>query len=154
MAAKKKTNAKKKSAAKKPAIKKPISKKAAPRKIAKKPMSAKSVVAAKPVTSMKAMAAASGMLTPLEDRIVVQPAEATEKTAGGIFIPGNTGAKPNRGVVLAKGRGRRTKKGGLRPLDVNVGDEVLFAEFAGTKLSVAGKEVLILREEDVLGVLG
>jgi chaperonin GroES len=61
-------------------------------------------------------------------------------------------ARPNRGTVLAKGRGRRGKKGVLRPLDVNVGDQVLFPDFAGTKIQIDGEEFLILREEDLLGI--
>lgn len=141
MAAKKKMKAKpvKKSAAKKTT--KPAIKAAAAPERVKKPLAAKVVTG-------------GAMLTPLDDRIVVEVAIAESKTAGGIIIPGSVDLKPNHGTVLAKGRGRRTKKGTLRPLDVNVGDHILFAQYSGTPITIEGKEVLILREEDVLGVLG
>ncbi len=93
------------------------------------------------------------LILPLEDRLIVQPEAAREKTAGGLFIPGTTVARPSRGRILAKGRGRRNKKGQLRPLDVKVGDEVLYADWAGTSTEIAGKEVLILREEEILGIV-
>lgn len=91
--------------------------------------------------------------TPLDDRLIVNPEQAPTQTAGGIFIPTTVEGKPSRGQVLAKGRGRRNKKGTVRPLDVSVGDHVMFAEFSGTKITMAGREVLILREEDVLGIV-
>ena len=69
-----------------------------------------------------------------------------------MIIPDSAMQMPVRGKVLAVGRGRRNKKGKVRPLDVSVGDRVLFAEYAGTKLSFSGRKVLILREEDVLGI--
>ncbi|MBX3022599.1 MAG: co-chaperone GroES [Bdellovibrionales bacterium] len=92
------------------------------------------------------------MLTPLEDRILIDVEAAEEQTAGGIIIPGSVTERPTRGRVLAKGRGKRLKKGTLRPLDVNVGDFVLFPRYAGTEISLGGKDLLILREEDVLGI--
>ena len=98
-------------------------------------------------------ATVTSVITPLDDRVVVAPQPAEEVTAGGLIIPGTIDSRPSRGTVLAKGRGRRTKKGAFLPLDVNVGDEVLFGEFAGTKLTVAGNEILILREEDLLGIV-
>lgn len=95
----------------------------------------------------------SRVLTPLDDRLVILPEALATQTAGGIFIPTTVSGRPSRGQVLAIGRGRRTKKGKVLPLDVQVGDQVMFAEYAGTKLSLAGRDVLILREEDVLGVV-
>ncbi|MGE0526961.1 MAG: co-chaperone GroES [Bdellovibrionales bacterium] len=93
------------------------------------------------------------LITPLEDRLIVRMEGVSETTAGGIIIPGTVHERPHRGEVLAIGRGRRNKKGQVRPLDVNVGDHVLFPEFAGTKLALEGEEVLILREEEVLGIV-
>ncbi len=79
-------------------------------------------------------------------------AGVSEKTAGGLFIPGTVSERPQKGEVLASGRGRRNKKGQVRPLDVKVGDTVLFPKFAGTTIEVSGEELLILREDEVLGI--
>jgi chaperonin GroES len=98
-------------------------------------------------------AAVAALLTPLDDRLVVAPDAASETTPGGLIIPGTVAGRPSRGRVLAKGRGKRNKKGALRPLDVSVGDRVMFTEFSGTKVTLAGTDVLILREEDVLGIV-
>ncbi|MGZ3721466.1 MAG: GroES family chaperonin [Bdellovibrionales bacterium] len=89
----------------------------------------------------------------MDDRILVSPDEAPTKTAGGLIIPGMASERPSRGTVVAKGRGRRNKKGQIRPLDVNVGDRVLYAEYSGTKINFSNATVLILREEDVLGIV-
>jgi len=132
-----------------------VKKKKAPKaKLVKKAKTIKKTKTAKPVKKvlMKNMNA-DAMLTPLEDRLLVQPDEALNQTAGGIIIPGSVSSKPNHGVVLAVGRGRRTKKGKLLPLDVSVGDQVMFADYSGSKIMLAGQEVLILREADVLGIL-
>lgn len=121
-------------------------KKAPPKKAAKK-----ATVKAKAVKmpAKKLM----NWLSPLEDRVVVSLADAPEMTAGGIIIPGSTNERPSRGEVVAKGPGRRNKKGALRPLDVSVGDEVLFAEYSGTKITLEAQDFLILREEDLLGIV-
>lgn len=123
-------------------------KKAAPAKIMKKSSSPapRATVPAKKVSSLKSL------LTPLDDRLLVELEGPAEKTAGGIIIPGTVADRPNRGKVLAKGPGRRNKKGVLRPLDVTVGDMVLFPQFAGQKIEMDGGEFLILREEEVLGI--
>ncbi len=89
---------------------------------------------------------------PLDDRIIISVEPMAEKTAGGIIIPGSVSERPSRGTVLATGPGRRNKKGVVRPLDVNVGDTVLFPQFAGQKIEIGADEFLILREEEVLGI--
>lgn len=137
-------------------------KKALPKKTSK-PKAAKGKKAVKKAKPVKALVAKapqkksnvniSAFLSPLDDRLVVLPEEAPTKTAGGLIIPGGASDRPARGEVVAKGPGRRSKKGKLRPLDVKVGDQVLFAEYSGTKLTFEGKDVLILREEDVLGIV-
>ncbi len=90
---------------------------------------------------------------PLDDRIVVDILPAPTKTAGGLFIPDSGQEKPERGVVVAVGPGKRNKKAQLRPLDVKIGDEVIFAKYAGTAIEILGKEVFILREDEVLGIV-
>jgi chaperonin GroES len=100
-----------------------------------------------------AVAATATAFQPIEDRVLIAVAEASETTAGGIIIPGNVESRPQRGTVLAKGPGRRGKKGQIRPLDVNVGDHVLFPEHAGSKIQIAGDDFLILREDELLGVV-
>lgn len=92
------------------------------------------------------------LLTPLEDRVLVQPDSAPEQTEGGLYIPGSASERPQRGTVLAKGPGRRNKKGMLRPLDVNIGDKVFFPQFAGQKIAMNDDELLILREEEILAI--
>ena len=89
---------------------------------------------------------------PLDDRLIILVEAIPEKTAGGIIIPGSVSERPSRGTVLATGPGRRNKKGVVRPLDVNVGDTVLFPQFAGEKIEIGADEFLILREEEVLGI--
>ena len=96
----------------------------------------------------------TSVLTPLDDRILVRAETMTEKTADGIIIPGTVEERPQRGEVLAVGRGRRNKKGNVRPLELSVGETVMFAESAGSKVTLAGAELLILREDEVLGVVG
>lgn len=96
----------------------------------------------------------SGMkIRPLHDRIVVKPLEELARTAAGLVIPDTATQNPVRGEVLAVGKGKRLKDGGLRPLDVNAGDKVLFGEYAGQRVQVYGEELLVLREDDVVGVL-
>jgi chaperonin GroES len=94
----------------------------------------------------------SSVLTPIEDRIIVMVSSAEKVTAGGIIIPETAQVSGNlRGVVVAVGKGKRNKKGAVRPLDVKKGDEVLFSEFVGTKTDLDGQEVCILRESEILG---
>ena len=91
-------------------------------------------------------------IRPLHDRIVVRRTEEEQKTAGGILLPGSAQEKPQQGVILAVGNGQITDAG-VRPLDVKVGDTVLFGQYAGQTVKVDGEELLIMKESDVLGVL-
>ena len=94
-------------------------------------------------------------LKPLEDRIVVRPSEAEERTASGLVIPDTAKEKPQQGEVLAVGPGRRAENTGeLIPLDVAVGDTVVYSKYGGTEITVDGEDLLILTSRDVLAVLG
>lgn len=92
-------------------------------------------------------------IRPLHDRIVVRRTEEEQKTAGGILLPGSAQEKPSQGEVLAVGKGQIRENGDVRPLDVKVGDKVLFGQYAGQTVKVDGEELLIMKESDVLGVL-
>lgn len=92
-------------------------------------------------------------VTPLHDRIVVARIESEEKTAGGIIIPDTAKEKPQEGKIIAAGPGKRDKDGKLIPLDVKAGDRVLFAKWAGTEFKLDGKEYMIMKEDDILGVI-
>lgn len=92
-------------------------------------------------------------LRPLHDRIVVEAAPKEQKTAGGIILPDSAQEKPLQGRVLAVGPGKRLDSGQLAPVDLKVGDEVLYGKYSGTEVKVSGKDYLILRAEDVLGVV-
>ncbi len=92
-------------------------------------------------------------IRPLYDRIIVKRIEQQRKTASGIVIPDNAAEKPEQGEVLAVGSGKLLQDGSQRPLQVKVGDQVLFGKYAGQTVKVDGEEVLVLREEDVLGVI-
>lgn len=91
-------------------------------------------------------------IRPLHDRIVVRRTEEEQKTAGGILLPGSAAEKPQQGEIIAVGNGQITDNG-VRPLDVKVGDVVLFGQYAGQTVKVDGEELLIMKESDVLGVL-
>ena len=90
---------------------------------------------------------------PLHDRVLVRRIDADEKTAGGIIIPDTAKEKPQRGEVIAVGAGTRTEDGKLTPLDVKVGDEVLFGKWSGTEVKIDGEDLLIMKESDILGVV-
>ncbi len=92
-------------------------------------------------------------VVPLQDRIVVARIDAEEKTAGGIIIPDTAKEKPQEGKVIAVGPGKRDQDGKLIPLDVKVGDRVLFSKWAGTEFKLDGEEHMIMKEDDVLGVI-
>lgn len=92
-------------------------------------------------------------LQPLHDRIIVEAAEKETKTASGIILPDSAQEKPLRGTVLAVGPGKMLDSGKLAPVDVNVGDTVLYGKYSGTEVSVEGKDVIILRADDVLAIV-
>jgi chaperonin GroES len=92
-------------------------------------------------------------LRPLHDRILVKRLDKEEKTKGGLIIPDTAKEKPQQGKVVAVGNGKRLDDGTIQPLDVKAGDKILFGKYSGTELKLEGEEILILREEDVLGVL-
>lgn len=92
-------------------------------------------------------------IQPLHDRIVVEAAVKEEKTAGGLYLPDAAQEKPQRGTVVAVGPGKRLDSGQLAPVDVQVGETVLYGKYGGTEVSVDGKDYVILRADDVLGVV-
>jgi chaperonin GroES len=92
-------------------------------------------------------------IRPLQDRIIVKRVEEEEKTKGGIIIPDTAKEKPMEGKVIAVGKGKILEDGKLQPLDVKVGDRVLFAKYAGTEVKIEGDEHVIMREDDILGVI-
>jgi chaperonin GroES len=92
-------------------------------------------------------------LKPLGNRVVVEPLEQEEITAGGIVLPETAKEKPQKGRVLSVGPGDRDEDGERIPMDVGVGDQVLFAKYAGTEIKVEGKKLLILRETDLLAII-
>jgi chaperonin GroES len=95
----------------------------------------------------------SAKLTPLHDRIVIRRIEEAETTRGGIIIPDSAKDKPQEGEVIAVGRGKTNDEGKVFPLDVKAGDRILFGKYAGTEIKIDGEELLIMREEEVLGIL-
>jgi chaperonin GroES len=92
-------------------------------------------------------------LTPLYDRVVVKPAPPEEVTKGGIIIPDTAKEKPQQGEVVAVGKGKLTEDGKLIPLQVKVGDQVLFGKYAGTEVTIDGEEYLIMRESDIYAII-
>ena len=90
---------------------------------------------------------------PLHDRVVVKRLDGEEKTKGGIIIPDNAKEKPQEGEVVAVGPGGRDDSGKLIPIDIKVGDKVLFGKWSGTEVKLDGKELLIMKESDIMGVL-
>jgi len=92
-------------------------------------------------------------IRPLQDRLIVKRVEEEEKTKGGIIIPDSAKEKPLEGKVIAVGNGKILEDGKVRPLDIKVNDRILFGKYAGTEIKIDGEEHLMLREEDVLGVI-
>jgi chaperonin GroES len=90
---------------------------------------------------------------PLHDRVLVRRIEADEKTAGGIIIPDTAKEKPSQGEVIAVGPGGRDESGKLIPIDIKVGDRVLFGKWSGTEVKIDGEDLLIMKESDILGVV-
>ena len=93
-------------------------------------------------------------LTPLEDKIIVKQAEAETQTASGLYIPDNAKEKPQQGEVLAVGPGRRDDKGERIPMDVKVGDKILYSKYGGTEVHYEGEDYLIVGARDVLAIIG
>lgn len=91
---------------------------------------------------------------PLHDRVVVKRLEGEEKTKGGVIIPDTAKEKPQEGRVIAVGPGARDENGKLTPLDVKAGDRILFGKWSGTEVKIDGEELLIMKESDILGVVG
>jgi chaperonin GroES len=92
-------------------------------------------------------------LRPLQDRILVKRIEEQEKTAGGIYIPDTAKEKPVMGEIVSVGNGKKTEDGKVIPVDVKAGDKVLFGKYAGTEVKVEDGEYLIMREDDILGII-
>jgi chaperonin GroES len=92
-------------------------------------------------------------IRPLHDRVIVERVDAEDRSAGGIIIPDTAKEKPQEGKVIAVGKGKRKEDGALIPMDVKEGDRILFAKYAGSEVKIDGKEYVIMREDDILGVL-
>ena len=92
-------------------------------------------------------------MRPLQDRVIVKRLEEEEKTKGGIIIPDTAKEKPQEGKVIAVGKGKVTEEGKVIPPDVKAGDKILFGKYSGTEIKVEGEELLIMREEDILGII-
>ena len=92
-------------------------------------------------------------IRPLHDRVIVKRMEEERKTASGIVIPATAAEKPDQGEIIAVGTGKKDDQGKLIPLDVKVGDRVLFGKYAGQTVKVEGYELLVMREEDIMGVV-
>ena len=93
-------------------------------------------------------------IRPLQDRVIVKRLEEETKTAGGIVLPGSAAEKPSQGIILAVGTGKALDNGTVRPVDVKVGDKVLFGKYAGNEVKVDGEDLIVMREEDIMGILG
>ncbi|MBQ0722142.1 co-chaperone GroES [Paraperlucidibaca wandonensis] len=93
-------------------------------------------------------------IRPLHDRVVIRRVEEETKTAGGILLPGSAAEKPSQGEVLAVGNGTIKENGDVRPLDVKVGDKVLFGQYAGSTVKIDGDELMIMKESEIFAVLG
>ena len=92
-------------------------------------------------------------IRPLHDRVIVKRLESETKTAGGIVIPDSAAEKPVQGKIVAVGKGKILEGGEIRPLDVKVGDKILFGKYSGTEVKVDGDELVVMREEDVMAVI-
>jgi chaperonin GroES len=92
-------------------------------------------------------------IRPLHDRVVVRRVEEERKTAGGIVIPDNAAEKPDQGEVIAVGNGKILEDGKVRPLDVKVGDRILFGKYSGSTVKMEGEEYLVMREDDIMGIV-
>ena len=92
-------------------------------------------------------------IRPLQDRVIVERVEAVEKSAGGLYIPDTAKEKPQEGKVIAVGKGKHRDDGSMIAMDVKSGDRILFSKYAGSDVTLDGKEFIIMREDDILGIL-
>lgn len=92
-------------------------------------------------------------IRPLHDRVIVRRMEEETTTAGGIVLPGSATEKPDQGEVLAIGKGKILENGDVRPMDLKVGDKVLFGKYSGTEVKMDGEAIMVMREEDIMGVI-
>ncbi len=92
-------------------------------------------------------------IRPLQDRVIVERVEAIEKSAGGLYIPDTAKEKPQEGKVIAVGKGKHREDGSMIAMDVKSGDRILFSKYAGSDVTLDGKEFIIMREDDILGIL-
>jgi len=93
-------------------------------------------------------------ITPLHDRVIVKRVEEETTTPGGIVLPGSAAEKPSQGIVLAVGGGKPLDNGSVRAMAVKVGNKVLFGKYSGNEVKVDGEELIVMREEDIMGILG
>ena len=93
-------------------------------------------------------------IRPLHDRVLVEPLDAEEKTAGGIIIPDTAQEKPMEGKIVAVGKGSKNDEGKVAALDVKKGDRILYGKWSGTEVKVDGEELLIMKESDIMGIIG
>lgn len=93
-------------------------------------------------------------IRPLHDRVLVMRSEEERKSAGGIVIPDSATEKPQRGKIVAVGKGKILENGEIRPLDVKIGDIILFGKYSGTEVKIDNTDYLVMREEDIMGVIG
>jgi chaperonin GroES len=93
------------------------------------------------------------MIKPLRDRVVLEPAEASNKTASGIYLPDSAQKKPQEGTVIAVGPGKTLENGTVQPMTLKVGDQVLYGKWSGTEVQFDGKDFVLMTEDDVLGVI-
>ena len=93
-------------------------------------------------------------IRPLHDRVIVKRVEEETTTPGGIVLPGSAAEKPSQGIILAVGSGKALDNGTVRALEVKVGDKVLFGKYSGSEVKVDGEDLIVMREEDILGILG
>ena len=93
-------------------------------------------------------------IRPLHDRVIVKRVEEETTSAGGIVLPGSATEKPSEGEILAVGNGKQLDNGEIRALEVKVGDKVLFGKYSGNEVKIDGEELIVMREEDIIGILG
>ena len=93
-------------------------------------------------------------IRPLHDRVIVKRVEEETTTPGGIELPGSAAEKPSQGIILAVGSGKALDNGTVRALEVKVGDKVLFGKYSGNEVKVDGEDLIVMREEDIMGILG